>query len=148
LVIPRRLQLYYEHARTRPSSGSRPSKDFTNEVGVTPLGNARLAKRLKESIPKSGGTETQTFAILDLFFYFIFGKTGAREAPGDSAFETTLDSGEKRNLGGGDSPTFREADPELALAAQDGVVVEARSNSTVMWAERWCSDMMFARSQR
>jgi hypothetical protein len=55
------------------------------EVAITPLGHARLAKRLKESIPKSGGTEMQTFAFLDLFFYFIFGKTGAREAPGESA---------------------------------------------------------------
>jgi hypothetical protein len=91
---------FYEHTRTRPSSG-RPSKNFTKEVGSTPLGHARLAKRLKENILKSCGTETQTFVFLDLFFYFIFGKTGARperrpEIPVVEAYTDTGFRGEEK----------------------------------------------------
>src|SRR5208282_1437222 len=55
---------------TRPSSGIRPSNNFTKEVGITPLGHARLTISWEESIPKQRRTETQIFAFLDLFFLF------------------------------------------------------------------------------
>ena len=115
---------FCEHTPNQPSSGRRASKNFTNEVGCTPLGYARLTISLEEVIPNSRRTETQTFVLLDLLFYFILGKTGAEKRREIARSKLTRDSGENRNVGGGDSPTFREADPELALAAQDAVVVE------------------------
>ncbi len=101
------------------------STNFTKEVGITPLGQARRTKGFEEGIPKPCRIETQTFAFPDLFFLFHAKKNSERRVLVASCVGgSPWNSRKKRNVGGSHSPAFGEADPELALAAQDAAAFE------------------------
>src|SRR5271168_1015954 len=72
------------------------------------------------------GYITQTFAVLDSIFYFMWGNWIWGDAPlrntEPRALFTTI-SAKKRDVCGNNSPAFRKAHPRLALAAPDGSAI-------------------------